>query len=382
MPRPEKAGMSARAGAACARAEGISRPLPEARARSAGNLEKRADSRLGLGGGQNWKHLEVDEVLPPSHPLLEKRAVFALHDLEAARQVLGDPAAELAKPVRSEASPVSDAAVDGDRIRVSKLLDHEEEHGPPRVAGPSPARRDLPTALATSPWCSRAWIQPDEEPGRKTRQDPEDQTDLVVVVDAILLRPGDGDGAIVALLAVHRGLDLRVLPGASVPGAGAVVGGHVELTIALEAGHDPIVRRPVHVEGGDDQGRPGGGLQGSDQRLERGDDSHVDQRHDHDDPKGPHRLAPRSTKASDRRPPPDGSRLARGRAPTTLPRPDRARAATTSRARGWHPAPTARPKHLAKCSYARMSATPTPTRSRPAKRAMVTGSLGTPIRPK
>ena len=52
---------------------------------------------------------------------------------------------------------------------------------------------------------------------------------------------------------------------------------YVEMSIALEAGHDPIVGGSVPIEGGDDEDRSRRRLQGSDQRLERGDDPHVDQ---------------------------------------------------------------------------------------------------------
>ena len=92
-------------------------------------------------------------------------------------------------------------------------------------------------------------------PRREARQDPDSYTEAARAVDAVMLRSRDGDGAIVALLAIHRDLDVRIRERTAVPCTGPVVGRHVEMAVSPDAGYDPVVRRSVPVEGGDDQGR-------------------------------------------------------------------------------------------------------------------------------
>lgn len=84
---------------------------------------------MGLGGGEDRKNLEDDEILPLSHPLGEERTIGALHDLEAPREVVRDPAVDVAKAFGSKPTSIPESAVDGDGIGISKRLDHEEEHG-------------------------------------------------------------------------------------------------------------------------------------------------------------------------------------------------------------------------------------------------------------
>src|ERR1700730_18497306 len=103
-------------------------------------------------------------------------------------------------------------------------------------------------------------LEAQEVPRREARQDPDSPTEAARAVDTVMLRARDGDGAIVALLAAHRDLDVRIRERTAVPRAGPVVGRHVELAVGPDAGYDPVVRGSVPVEGGDDQGRAVSGL--------------------------------------------------------------------------------------------------------------------------
>ncbi len=77
-------------------------------------------------------------------------------------------------------------------------------------------------------------IQADEVARRETRQHAEDHGEAVLTVDPSVLPARDGNGAIVARLAILRDLHLRVLQHAVVPGPGPVVRRDVGLAIALE----------------------------------------------------------------------------------------------------------------------------------------------------
>ena len=58
-----------------------------------GFLVARRDRCDGVRRRHHLDHLEADEIVPRSHPLLEQRAVGALHHLVAPGQVVGHPAA-------------------------------------------------------------------------------------------------------------------------------------------------------------------------------------------------------------------------------------------------------------------------------------------------
>src|SRR5207247_6731067 len=45
-------------------------------------------------------HLELDQVVPTGGPLRQERSVLALHDLEAAPEVLRDPTRHVAQAIR------------------------------------------------------------------------------------------------------------------------------------------------------------------------------------------------------------------------------------------------------------------------------------------
>ena len=108
------------------------------------------DPRGGLGRGHDRVDLELDEVGPRGDPGIEHRAVVRLHHLEAEPHVLVDPAREVGQPGRCQAALVAEAAVDGDRIAIAKMLDdHVDRHAAAPSAVTVTGRR--PTATRTIP---------------------------------------------------------------------------------------------------------------------------------------------------------------------------------------------------------------------------------------
>src|SRR6266568_5274309 len=78
---------------------------------------------------------ELDQVVPAGGPLRQDRSVLALHDLEAAAEVLRDPTRHVAETVRHQSAFVAKAAVHRNGIAVSEVLDDHVEHpGPPMNA--------------------------------------------------------------------------------------------------------------------------------------------------------------------------------------------------------------------------------------------------------
>jgi hypothetical protein len=74
-------------------------------------------------------YLEFNEIVPGSRPLVEKDAIIALHDLIAACEVRGHPAADVVQAIGREAPTRSEAFVNRSRVSVPEVFDDHEEHG-------------------------------------------------------------------------------------------------------------------------------------------------------------------------------------------------------------------------------------------------------------
>jgi TonB-dependent SusC/RagA subfamily outer membrane receptor len=73
-------------------------------------------------------NLELDQVRPCRHPGIEERTVVALHDLVAAREVLGHPTAHVRQPLGGESTARTKARVDRCRVAVAEVLDDHVQH--------------------------------------------------------------------------------------------------------------------------------------------------------------------------------------------------------------------------------------------------------------
>src|SRR5207244_10500577 len=67
----------------------------------------------------------------------QKRGVVAFHDLEAAVEVLRDPACHVPKGSWRQPALVAKAAVDGQRVPVAKVLDDSVRHPPSKKCASS-----------------------------------------------------------------------------------------------------------------------------------------------------------------------------------------------------------------------------------------------------
>src|SRR5262245_45381652 len=97
-------------------------------------FQQRLDGRPCIGRGHDRHDLELDEIAPEGHPLLEQARILALHELKAAVEVGFDPAAHVAEPFRSAATALAKAPVHRLRVPVLEPLDHHEEHRAPPSA--------------------------------------------------------------------------------------------------------------------------------------------------------------------------------------------------------------------------------------------------------
>src|SRR5499427_8266057 len=91
--------------------------------------ETRGEGLHGLGGGDDRNDLDLREVLPARDPALEQRRLRRFHELVAAREVRGDPAAHVAQPFGRHASLLAEAPVHRHGIAAAELLDHHVELG-------------------------------------------------------------------------------------------------------------------------------------------------------------------------------------------------------------------------------------------------------------
>jgi len=88
----------------------------------------RCHGRHGFRRRHNGDNFEVGDVVPVCDPLIEQPAVGALHYLETAAHVVGDPTAPVLYPLRHQTSPVSKAPVHGHWIAAAICLDDHVQH--------------------------------------------------------------------------------------------------------------------------------------------------------------------------------------------------------------------------------------------------------------
>src|SRR5687768_4755259 len=119
--------------------------LPRSSARSA----RRLDASGRFCGGHYQVNLELDQVRPCRHPDLEESWVLALHELIAAPQVLGDPAAHIPESLRAEPAFRTKPRIDGSRIAVFEVLDDHVQHARAPRKGPASASRSLEDSART-----------------------------------------------------------------------------------------------------------------------------------------------------------------------------------------------------------------------------------------
>src|SRR5438105_1096851 len=72
-------------------------------------------------------HLEINDVAPVSDPFVEECRIACLHDLVAAVKVHVDPAGDVREAVWYQTPMVSKSPIDGDRIAILDVLDHQIE---------------------------------------------------------------------------------------------------------------------------------------------------------------------------------------------------------------------------------------------------------------
>lgn len=65
------------------------------------------DRTIVLSDDRNY--LEIDDVDPSRHPLIERRAIGAFHYLIAAPEILRHPAADVCEPLGEETSLFAEA---------------------------------------------------------------------------------------------------------------------------------------------------------------------------------------------------------------------------------------------------------------------------------
>src|SRR5438132_13407626 len=71
----------------------------------------------------DWNHLELDQVVPAGGPLRQECSVLALHDLEAAPEVLRDPTCHVSKALGRDPAVIAYAAVHGQRLSSTNMYD-------------------------------------------------------------------------------------------------------------------------------------------------------------------------------------------------------------------------------------------------------------------
>src|SRR5262245_39132164 len=108
-------------------------------------------------------HFEVDEIAPVRHPLIEHRALWCFHDLEASRETVIDPARDVVQAFRRHSTTLAKTAVYRQRITVLEALDNHVKRR--RHSGLQAAPRPMGSNVHGAPaWsqepCARAVLQP------------------------------------------------------------------------------------------------------------------------------------------------------------------------------------------------------------------------------
>src|SRR5450756_2955874 len=88
----------------------------------------RRDCRACFLRRDDRKDLELDEVTPVGHPLVQKHSVVAVHHLKAALEVGRHPARNVSRTGWGHPPLLPEATIDRLWITIAVLLDHHEEH--------------------------------------------------------------------------------------------------------------------------------------------------------------------------------------------------------------------------------------------------------------
>src|SRR5687768_4825914 len=83
---------------------------------------------LRLIRADDWHDLEVHEIRPVRYPLVKQHGIIAFHDLVTARQVVGDPAADISE-TRGHVSPrLFEPAINRRGLTRAEILDDHVAH--------------------------------------------------------------------------------------------------------------------------------------------------------------------------------------------------------------------------------------------------------------
>ena len=106
-------------------------------------LKPRRQGGPSFSGTHNRDDLEIGDVLPVCHPLIEQATIVTFHYLEAALQILGDPTATVLDSIRHQSSLISETAIHRNGVAVAKVLDDHVQNGCFTFRRPSCTRRRL-----------------------------------------------------------------------------------------------------------------------------------------------------------------------------------------------------------------------------------------------
>src|SRR5574341_946625 len=105
----------------------------------------------GFLGWDDGNDLELHQVLPLDHPLLEQARVGALHELKAAVEIRLDPAPHIGQPLGRHAPLLPEPTIHRHGIPVLEPLDQHEEHRPPASPGSDTRERRARRRAAAPP---------------------------------------------------------------------------------------------------------------------------------------------------------------------------------------------------------------------------------------
>src|SRR5207248_10501631 len=87
-------------------------------------LPARSDSFCGFCGTDDGMHLEIDDVAPLGHPLIQELRVVRFQELIAALKVRIHPTGDVRKTCWREPSPISKSPMDRNSVATPEALDH------------------------------------------------------------------------------------------------------------------------------------------------------------------------------------------------------------------------------------------------------------------
>src|SRR5688500_10762328 len=88
------------------------------------HLQKRRHLLGGLFRRDDRMYLEIDEITPVRHPLVEKRTLVRFHQLVATLELVIDPTRDVDEALRRQTASVAKAAIYGHSVVVLEMLYH------------------------------------------------------------------------------------------------------------------------------------------------------------------------------------------------------------------------------------------------------------------